>query len=336
MIKPKISIIIPVYNTSKVINRTLRSVEQQTYLNYEMIIVNDGSTDGTKELLDKYVASHDNNIIIHHQENKGVSAARNKGIELASGEFICFLDSDDTYAPTFLEKILSHIQKTDTKAVFCFYNKIDGDQITCYEAKYSDKNQISTFLEPNGYFTFCAMLLHKNILSENDIKFNEKLKLAEDILFTIQVMNKTKLDCVPEYLYNYYQRENSATLNKWNQEDWMNEICGWKTIYNYLLENYYKSDKDRVLNRLKKIIIQKELAYLMEQLKGFKYKVITEYVNSNSSIRDLEYLNLLDSRGDRKKFKCATSNNSFLLFFGTLYYRYLRVNLKRNLLKEKR
>lgn len=328
MFNPKVSIIIPAYNTRDVINRTLHSVEQQTYSNYEMIIVNDGSTDGTKEFLDKYGSSRDN-VIIYHQENKGVSAARNIGIELASGEFICFLDSDDTYESTFLEKMLAHIQKTNAKAAFCFYKEIVDTQIFYWEARYSNENQLSTFLEENGYFTFCAMLLHKNILSENNIKFKEKMKLAEDILFTVQVINKTKLSCVPEYLYNYHKRENSATTSKWNKEDWMNELDGWKFVYNYLLENYYKSDKDRALNRLKKIIIKKELTYLMEQLKNFNYKNIKEYVSSNNSIRHLEYLSLLDSRGDRKKFKYATRTNLFFLFWGSLYYRYLRMNLKK-------
>ena len=96
---PLISVIIPAYNTIDVIEETLKSVEAQTYQNYQIVLIDDGSTDGTGKFIDNY-CKHNKKAIAFHQDNSGVSITRNKGINYATGEFICSLDSVDTYAST--------------------------------------------------------------------------------------------------------------------------------------------------------------------------------------------------------------------------------------------
>ena len=120
---PLISVIIPAYNTIDVIEETLKSVEAQTYQNYQIVLIDDGSTDGTGKFIDNY-CKHNKKAIAFHQDNSGVSITRNKGINYATGEFICFLDSDDTYATTFLEKMLNRQQQTNSNIVYCSFNRI--------------------------------------------------------------------------------------------------------------------------------------------------------------------------------------------------------------------
>lgn len=100
--KPIISIVIPVYNVDMFLRKALQSVADQTFQNYEAIIVDDGSTDRCPEIIAKYVRKYSNFKSVR-QENAGLSAARNTGLRLAQGEFIAFMDSDDYYQPTFLE-----------------------------------------------------------------------------------------------------------------------------------------------------------------------------------------------------------------------------------------
>ena len=99
-----ISLIIPVYNVEKYLRRTLESVENQTFKNFEVIIVNDGSTDGSLEIIQEFVNKHDNFILVD-QENSGVGMARNAGIRVSRGIYIAFLDSDDFLEPNYLKKL---------------------------------------------------------------------------------------------------------------------------------------------------------------------------------------------------------------------------------------
>ncbi|MDD2650679.1 MAG: glycosyltransferase family 2 protein [Candidatus Cloacimonadales bacterium] len=105
-----ISVIIPAYNAEKLLADSLNSVVNQTYKNFEVIIVNDGSVDKTADICDSF-ASKDTRIKYTYQDNAGVSMARNKGMEMSSGKYICFLDADDYYSPTYLEKMYLAINK---------------------------------------------------------------------------------------------------------------------------------------------------------------------------------------------------------------------------------
>ena len=116
-----ITVIIPVYNGEKTISETLESVLKQTYNNFEIVIVNDGSTDTTQVILNDY-AEQDSRIKVISQKNSGVSAARNNGIVHSEGKYVCFLDADDMYSKTFLEKMYEKITKNNMDICYCGYN----------------------------------------------------------------------------------------------------------------------------------------------------------------------------------------------------------------------
>ena len=108
-----ISVIIPCYNAADTIVRTLESVEEQTFKDYEVVLIDDGSLDNTKNIVTNYIKEKDNYVFLK-QENKGVSTARNYGLNNAKGKYIAFLDADDVYHPLFLETLFNEIEKNRT------------------------------------------------------------------------------------------------------------------------------------------------------------------------------------------------------------------------------
>lgn len=111
--KYMISVIIPCYNAADTIVRTLESVEEQTFKDYEVVLIDDGSLDNTKNIVTNYIKEKDNYVFLK-QENKGVSTARNYGLNNAKGKYIAFLDADDVYHPLFLETLFNEIEKNRT------------------------------------------------------------------------------------------------------------------------------------------------------------------------------------------------------------------------------
>lgn len=119
---PLVSVIIPVFNSKVYISEALDSVINQTYKNLEIIIIDDGSTDGSGKICDEY-AEKDNRIRVFHQKNIGVSAARNAGLDLAAGDFLAFLDSDDAYELTFIDSMMTAMIQNNADIVMCRYTE---------------------------------------------------------------------------------------------------------------------------------------------------------------------------------------------------------------------
>ena len=127
---PLVSIIIPTYNSSDYITETLTKLEKQTYPNFEIVIVNDGSKDNTSNVLREYGLTHSRLIIIN-KENGGVSSARNTGIRKAQGQFICFMDDDDEIDPNYLLKMYTRQHETGGDAIYCgLYGHYIKDGVT--------------------------------------------------------------------------------------------------------------------------------------------------------------------------------------------------------------
>ena len=124
MIEGLVSIITPCYNGSRYITETIESVIKQTYLNWEMIVVDDGSKDNSADIVRRY-SKKDNRIMLVQQKNAGSAAARNNGIRRAKGQYIALLDADDLWEPEFLEKQIKFMKEKDAICVFCSYKRID-------------------------------------------------------------------------------------------------------------------------------------------------------------------------------------------------------------------
>ena len=176
--KPFFSVVIPTYNRAKSIEEAVRSVLDQTFRDFELIVIDDGSTDNTGEIL-KPIAEEDKRLNYVYQENAERSAARNHGIELSEGEYICFLDSDDIYLPEHLEKFHKTIESHD-KAVALFLSnaimELDGTRRK--EAPYVTQTDDPVELMLKISVASQQVAIHHSIFKE--FKYDVNLRVGED------------------------------------------------------------------------------------------------------------------------------------------------------------
>lgn len=212
----KFSIIVPVYNAAKTINRCADSILAQTFQDYEIIFINDGSTDKTQEMLNQ-LEKYDSRIKVVRQRNQGVSSARNHGIALSSGDYILFIDSDDWIDPHYLESFsrtndcISKL-KIGTIAVTNLENKLNYDIFTSINGKFLDiqKAFSEAGLLHNG-FPF-AKAYNRQIIIENNIKFKEDIAFKEDLIFFLDYSKFCKtIEFVDNARYYYIIHSNSLS-----------------------------------------------------------------------------------------------------------------------------
>lgn len=213
----KVSVIIPVYNCERLLARAVNSViGQHDFNSLQLILVDDGSVDGSSAICDSFAAEHEN-IIAVHQKNAGVSAARNKGLELAEGEWVSFLDSDDYLLDGFFEKMLSG---ETADLICCSYsgNVSDSSELDgMLENRIYSRGEFDTSLYPvmSGDYIFFQCwnkLYKKSIISEYNVNFPVGVRYAEDMKFVFEYAKHIdSFKFVSEPLYFYYVNENNAT-----------------------------------------------------------------------------------------------------------------------------
>lgn len=221
-----ISIIIPVYNTSKHIERCLKSIIEQTYKTLEIIVVDDGSTDNSIDII-KGILKFDDRVKIIQKKNSGVSDSRNLGIDNAQGEWICFVDSDDYIEKDYIEQLYNYVIKSEADIVYSGIRVINGSDVTLKTnncgAKILENDDIKNLmcslidnctledsnidLQVLGY-PF-AKLLKKSLV--RDIRFEKEISIREDALFNIDILYNAHKILLIEYAgYNYIIHTNSA------------------------------------------------------------------------------------------------------------------------------
>lgn len=189
MNSPEVSVIVPVYNTEKHLNRCVESIVSQTYSNWELILVDDGSRDKSGKICDEY-ADSDERIRTVHKQNGGVSSARNCGIEHAKGRYITFVDADDYIYESFLEEMLS---KASADLIICGFDNSGDD-------KFSPENiDVDLHSEPGAVYNLVNLpyyldtpwckLFRKDVINTNNVRFNQNMKLSEDTLFSYQYLS---------------------------------------------------------------------------------------------------------------------------------------------------
>ena len=204
-----ISIIVPVYNAEKYLNRCIDSVLNQTYKNIELILINDGSTDNSLNICQDY-ANKDNRIKVITQENSGVAVARNKGIEVATGEYIMFLDSDDWYDDNYVLHLYKSIDNADLAIGSLIKVFDDGKTSTIKINEVDDTRYCWPILE--GLYISCwRCIFKKELILQNKIKFTPNCRTGEDQEFTFKYMFHTKnINYDNDAIYNYYINKNSV------------------------------------------------------------------------------------------------------------------------------
>ena len=219
MMGEKISVIVPVYNVEAYLERCVESILQQTYAHFELILINDGSTDSSGQICD-HLASQYENIKVYHIENAGVSNARNMGIQLATGSWVTFIDSDDFVTQDYLATLASAAEGLNVGFVIAPLHHIKNGIVTDLPS-HSGKTELwsteetmkELLMTTRTSFFPVAKLFKRDLLA--DEKFNTNYHLAEDALFLTELLLKTRCSCVfidkPVYFYDH--REGSATTS---------------------------------------------------------------------------------------------------------------------------
>ena len=219
MMGEKISVIVPVYNVEAYLERCVESILQQTYAHFELILINDGSTDSSGQICD-HLASQYENIKVYHIENAGVSNARNMGIQLATGSWVTFIDSDDFVTQDYLATLASAVEGLNVGFVIAPLHHIKNGIVTDIPS-HSGKTELwsteetmkELLMTTRTSFFPVAKLFKRDLLA--DEKFNTNYHLAEDALFLTELLLKTRCSSVfiDKPIYYYDHREGSATTS---------------------------------------------------------------------------------------------------------------------------
>ena len=235
---PKVSIIVPVYNAEKYVERCIEACVQQTHSNIEVIAVNDGSKDRSQAILDKLALKYPHVMAIHKKNNEGVTKARVEGIEKATGDYVCFSDADDYYSANAIESLLAIAQKEQADVVMgnCRYVNDDVQYKLArqvYRDHYSKTECFNDFFQKKIRFGLWGKLFHKQALNLNDLDIDYSIRNNEDILMFAQIVEKVDViyGCQDE-LYNYDTHWDSAahSQNKSVASDHLTVVYKFKTI----------------------------------------------------------------------------------------------------------
>lgn len=218
----KISIILPIYNAEQYLAKTITCVLDQTYKDFELILVDDGSKDNSSKIYTEF-ASHDSRIKIISQINKGVSSARNTGLKFITGEWVCFLDSDDEITTTWLESYINAIE-TDIDIIVQGAQIIENNKTSIYKLKDQTytRNEFAHFIKLWQYKeknigSAWSKMFKSSIIKKNNITFKENIHNYEDWIFLTSVLiyaQKVKTISANNYIYNH--NNSNLTRKYWN------------------------------------------------------------------------------------------------------------------------
>ena len=303
----KLSIIVPIFNVKKYLAECVNSLTSQYYSNCEIILVDDGSTDGSSILCDQ-LAVTDKRIRVVHKANEGLSSARNVGMDIANGQYLSFIDSDDYVAPNMFESLISKMEETDASVAICnfeVFNKVNNYRSKRYDnslIEYSPQTQLNFYSAAldsscNRVFKSDAIKIpgiffeHKNIVAQEDYWFQVRLFSHIERIVTVR-------DCL------YYYRERGSSITKSHSDgDITNRNLRFYTLVqeyvqkntnrkidiflNYLLVNLLNASVNNASATSPKVI--KEIISYFERTQDFSKAISAESINliiKGDSIRD--------------------------------------------------
>ena len=284
---PKVSVVIPTYNRSELIRRTMRSVENQTFEDWELIVVDDGSEDETEKIVKSKKSSKIN--YVSHKRNRGASAARNTGIEASSGEYVAFLDADDEWIPTKLELQVGKMDDTNVEIVYCSERVKGRGKNKVRRAKSYIKNARKKLMKKDYIGSCSKVMARRRSLREAGL-FDESLSSQQDWDMWFRLSKFGDVAGVENVLVvkHLHEKNISNSLEK--------EVSGKVKVYEKQ-KKHFKEKKDVLAYRSKKLSIY-TLAYSFE--KGYELAITSL---REKKIQPKLLLALLVSFANRKTYK---------------------------------
>lgn len=253
----EVSIIVPVYNVEKYIEKCIQSILGQTFKNFELIVIDDGSEDSSWEICNKY-QNLDNRITVYHRDNCGLSEARNFGIAVSQGKYICFVDSDDYLRNDSIEKLYEAIVKYKVKLVICGCQRVNEQGRPLYTETiidggiYEANDLFKYIIKSNGWYYVTAWNRIYDRELFDKIRF-PKGKISEDMFIVCSLFETAKqIAVITDRLYYYVQRNGSIMHSKPDIKQ-LDRVEAYYFIYVYFEEHGYKKLLDETFLQLEKI-----------------------------------------------------------------------------------
>ncbi|OAS85138.1 glycosyltransferase family 2 protein [Metabacillus litoralis] len=295
----KVSVIIPVYNAEKYVAHCIESLLNQTLKECEFIFINDGSIDDSPKIIERY-KNLDSRIRVINQNNQGVSIARNKGLEIATGEYIGFVDSDDYIEKDMYQILYNSVKKSDCDAIISnLKSEMNGKMtITSYpfsydtkfERDYIERELLPYLFQNDNLNTAVNKLYRRKIINDNQVNFPEKVALGEDGMFNIRFFCIAKTFKYINYSgYHYREVIGSATRNI-SQKDYFNRAL---EVYNFVIPEIQGKIDGEKLKQFKSIkLIRNVMSYIHvyftptnEVIFYKRYKYVKSMLN-NKNVRE--------------------------------------------------
>ena len=296
-----VSVIVPVYNVEKYLHRCVDSILAQTFTDFELILVDDGSPDKCGAICDEY-AQKDNRIRVIHKENGGPSSARNTGMEIAAGQYYMFCDSDDYVAPQWCERMFNAIRAHPNALVSSdIYKTGHNEDFLIEQEEFADEIMLSDYfsLYKHGISAYTPnKIFDSSIIRKNEIKFNPNCRFSEDVAFVVEYCCYCKeIVYIPQKLYCYNQNDMSLMCRYYDdlfalhllpfwcrlqliREEELGEYCDiWLYQFIHLFDNVFDPRNSRpFLKKMlynQKMMNTKEFRYCLAHAAGKKETSLT-------------------------------------------------------------
>lgn len=281
-----VSIIIPVFNAQNYIKSTLESCFNQTYQNIELLVVNDGSTDETPNILSEV---NDPRVVVINKKNEGSGKARNAGLKAATGEYVIFLDADDAIPNNYVERLVSSIELNNSDIALCGYVIDKGDKCTYVKPKKTVTNEpLKDFLVDNIVSSPWAKIYKKAIINDNNIFFSDD-KIMEDGYFNLHYFKYVNVvSKEPNVFYIYNKKNSTSTVDITDKKFDIIKNALFKQC-SAVSSKIYNSELEIRLLRLG-VLFPLSSGYFSHQLQAFARKLIAEDILKNKYIKKNEII----------------------------------------------
>lgn len=324
--KPLFSLIIPVYNSQKTIKRTLLSVLKQTFSSYEVIVVNDGSSDTTANILQEFSAY--SQVTVIHQINAGVSAARNSGMQQASGEYVLFLDADDWVDDNFLMIFKHNLDAWPAESVDLMVGNLNDNRVgKVSQAGFFSNEDIPYVLGELEMSDNIGYLHNKcyrrQIIEELNLRFLEGISMSEDLLFNLKFFS-----CISNFLvtpgaaYHYEDVEGSLSKRKVQYSELKVRKQFLTALYDSIISKYQASDLDYFLKGISKRVLALDMQIVTAMYhSSFSPADIAQEINEIKRGKYSKGIFILLNKNEKLKYMIMNLNTLTAYYFLYALYR---------------
>ena len=308
--QPLVSVIMPAYNSERYIGKGIESVLAQDYQAFELLIIDDGSKDSTKNIAEQY-AERDARIRVFSQCNQGVSAARNKGLEAAAGKYVAFLDSDDLWDADNISTMAAAAENTSSGLICASMDIINADGTReIGNPSYKDGGLLDFVTDNNEirfFFGVGSVIIRREILERYHIRFDTGIAIMEDIGFYIKLFTVTSLKAVPRVMAHYCKHDDSATTAAYNPAKWQGSV----EIFRHA-EPYVQKYRPEWKARYQKIWDYYAYRFVWSVIKNGMYGKGLEYIETyNENLK--RFKNNGYKANDRLKCRCLLMRKKWIM-----------------------